>query len=91
MPIILVGERYWRRAFDVDFFVSEGVIDPEDRELFWHAETAEQISTMFAWSAKYWQAVDCAAKLRRETEELRAVFAPPPLAAPLILRIGPLN
>ncbi len=53
MPIILVGERYWRRAFDVDFFVSEGVIDPEDRELFWHAETAEQIwSDILRWSAE---------------------------------------
>jgi hypothetical protein len=43
MPIILVGERYWRRAFDIDFLVAEGVVDPEDRELFWYAETAEEI------------------------------------------------
>lgn len=43
LPIILVGEAYWRRAFDVDFLVAEGVIDPEDRELFWYAETAEEI------------------------------------------------
>jgi len=28
LPIILVGEAYWRRAFDVDFLVAEGVIDP---------------------------------------------------------------
>jgi uncharacterized protein (TIGR00730 family) len=43
MPIILVGEAYWRRAFDPDFLVDEGTIDPEDRELFWFAETAEEI------------------------------------------------
>ncbi len=43
IPIILVGEAYWRRVFDVDFLVDEGVIDPEDRELFWYAETASQI------------------------------------------------
>ncbi|MCW5745150.1 MAG: LOG family protein [Alphaproteobacteria bacterium] len=43
MPIILVGESYWRRAFDPDFLVSEGTIDPEDRELFWFAETAADI------------------------------------------------
>ncbi len=43
LPIVLVGERYWRRVFDVDFLASEGVIDPEDRELFWYVETAEEI------------------------------------------------
>ena len=40
IPIMLVGEAYWRRAVDFDFLVEEGVIDPEDRELFWFAETA---------------------------------------------------
>ena len=43
IPVVLVGENYWREAFDVDFMVEEGVIDPEDRELFWFAETAEEI------------------------------------------------
>jgi len=43
VPIVLVGEEYWRRAFDVDFLVDEGVIDAEDRELFWFAESAEEI------------------------------------------------
>lgn len=43
VPIVLVGEPYWRRAFDVDFLVDEGVIDTEDRELFWFAETAQEI------------------------------------------------
>jgi uncharacterized protein (TIGR00730 family) len=43
VPIVLVGEAYWRRAFDVDFLVEEGTIDAEDRELFWYAETAEEI------------------------------------------------
>lgn len=45
MPIVLVGEDYWRRVFNVDFMVDEGVIDPEDRDLFWFAETAEEIWT----------------------------------------------
>ena len=45
IPVVLVGESYWRRAIDMDFLVDEGVIDPEDRELFWFAETAEE-----AWS-----------------------------------------
>lgn len=43
MPVILVGEQFWRRVFDPDFLVEEGVIDPEDLELFWFAETAEEI------------------------------------------------
>jgi len=43
VPIVLVGEEYWRRAFDVGFLVDEGVIDVEDRELFWFAETADEI------------------------------------------------
>jgi uncharacterized protein (TIGR00730 family) len=43
MPVILVGEAYWRRAIDLDFLLAEGVIDAEDRELFWFAETAQEI------------------------------------------------
>ena len=43
VPVILVGEAYWRRALDPEFLVDEGVIDPEDRDLFWFAETAEDI------------------------------------------------
>lgn len=43
LPIILVGESYWRRVFDPEFLVAEGVVDPEDRDLFWFAETAEDI------------------------------------------------
>lgn len=45
VPVVLVGEEYWRQAFNADFLVEEGVIEPEDRELFWFAETAEE-----AWS-----------------------------------------
>jgi uncharacterized protein (TIGR00730 family) len=40
LPIVLIGQSYWRRAVDFDYLVEEGVIDPEDRELFWFAETA---------------------------------------------------
>jgi uncharacterized protein (TIGR00730 family) len=43
MPVVLVGEDYWRRAVNLDFLVDEGVIDQEDRELFWFAETAQEI------------------------------------------------
>jgi hypothetical protein len=43
MPIILVGESFWRKAVNIDFLVEEGVIDPEDKDLFWYAETAEEV------------------------------------------------
>jgi uncharacterized protein (TIGR00730 family) len=43
VPVILVGEDYWRRVFDPDVLVEEGTIDPEDRELFWYAESASDI------------------------------------------------
>jgi len=43
VPVVLVGEKFWRKAFNVDFLVDEGVIDTEDRDLFWFAETAEDV------------------------------------------------
>jgi hypothetical protein len=43
IPVILVEQAYWQRAFDVDFLVAEGVIDEEDRDLFWFAESAQEI------------------------------------------------
>jgi uncharacterized protein (TIGR00730 family) len=50
VPIVLVGEEYWRRAVDVEFLADEGVIDAEDRELFWFAETANEIwSSILHW------------------------------------------
>ncbi len=42
LPVVLVGKAYWQRAIDFDFLVAEGVIDAEDRELFWYAETAQE-------------------------------------------------
>ena len=57
IPVVLVGESYWRGALDIDFMVEEGVIDPEDRELFWFAETAQQI-----WDGiVHWHAVNASA------------------------------
>lgn len=54
IPVVLVGENYWRGAVDFDFMVEEGVIDPEDRELFWFAETAQEI-----WDGiVHWHAVN---------------------------------
>jgi uncharacterized protein (TIGR00730 family) len=50
VPVVLVGEDYWRRAIDFDFLVDEGAIEREDRELFWFAETAEEVwRSILAW------------------------------------------
>jgi len=43
VPVILVGEDYWRRVLDRDFLVAEGTIEAEDAELFWYAESAADI------------------------------------------------
>ena len=43
IPIVLIGENYWSRIFDAEHLVNEGVIDPEDRELFFFAESASEI------------------------------------------------
>jgi uncharacterized protein (TIGR00730 family) len=52
IPVILVGESYWRRLVDIDFLIDEGVVDPEDRELLWYAETAGEIwQDIVSWYA----------------------------------------
>jgi uncharacterized protein (TIGR00730 family) len=43
IPIVLAGESYWRKAVNFEFLEDEGVIAEEDRELYWFAETAEDI------------------------------------------------
>ena len=53
VPVVLVGESYWRRAIDFDFLVDEGVIDAEDRDLFWFAESATEIwQSIVAWNER---------------------------------------
>jgi len=50
VPVILVGRSFWQKAFDPEFLVAEGVIEPEDRDLFWFAEGAEEIwNGMLRW------------------------------------------
>jgi uncharacterized protein (TIGR00730 family) len=43
IPVVLVGRTFWQKAVNIDFLVDEGVIDAEDQDLFWYAETAEDI------------------------------------------------
>lgn len=52
VPIVLVGRAYWERVFDVEFLLSEGAIEAEDRELFGYAETAAEAWRMICrWHA----------------------------------------
>ena len=43
VPVVLVGKEFWERAFNTEFLQDEGVIDPEDVDLFAYAETADEI------------------------------------------------
>ncbi len=42
IPVVLIGEAYWRGVFDADFLAEAGSIDEEDCDLFWYAETAQE-------------------------------------------------
>ncbi len=54
MPVVLIGEDYWRRVFDSDYLLEVGSIDAEDIELFWYAETAAE-----AWNGiRQWHRVN---------------------------------
>ena len=53
LPVVLVGEQYWRRVIDIPYLLAEGVIDPEDAKLFWFAEDAASIwRGIVAWYRK---------------------------------------
>ncbi|BCG04801.1 hypothetical protein PPGU19_093690 (plasmid) [Paraburkholderia sp. PGU19] len=43
LPVVLVGESYWRRAIDFDFMITEGTISQDDMRLFVFRETAESV------------------------------------------------
>ena len=42
LPIILFGEEYWRNIVNFEQLVTEGMISPEDLELFEFVETVEE-------------------------------------------------
>lgn len=53
IPVVLIGEAYWRQAFNADFLAEMGSIDDDDRELFWYAETAEEAwDGILAWHSQ---------------------------------------
>ncbi len=40
IPVVLVGKSYWEKAIDFDFLKDEGVIAPEDLDIFHFADNA---------------------------------------------------
>lgn len=42
VPVLLFGKEFWSRIIDFDMLVAEGVIDPDDLDLFQYVETADQ-------------------------------------------------
>ncbi|MCF6317345.1 MAG: TIGR00730 family Rossman fold protein [Marinosulfonomonas sp.] len=42
IPIVLFGTTFWQQAVNFDFLIQQGMIAPEDRDLFTMVETAEQ-------------------------------------------------
>jgi predicted Rossmann-fold nucleotide-binding protein len=42
IPVLLFGREFWERAINFDFLVEEGMISPEDINIFQYAETAEE-------------------------------------------------
>jgi len=58
LPVILVGEAYWRRAIDLQFLADEGMIDRRDLELFTYCESAAEIwHAIGSWYARRRQRV----------------------------------
>lgn len=48
LPILLFGREFWERLIDFDFLQDEGVIAPEDLNLFQYVETAEEATKIIA-------------------------------------------
>lgn len=50
IPVIFIGREYWEKLIDFELLEEEGTVDPEDRELFWFAESAQEAwDGMQAW------------------------------------------
>jgi len=79
LPIILVGREHWSRVVNVDTLVEEGMIWPEDKQLYKIVETAEE-----AWDSirKYWRSHGGLKSPRRRTLVATQLLdgGPPPIA-----------
>lgn len=46
LPVLLFGREFWQKVINFDFLVEEGVISPEDIDIFQFVETAEEAATI---------------------------------------------
>ncbi|MBU0485072.1 MAG: TIGR00730 family Rossman fold protein [Proteobacteria bacterium] len=42
LPVLLFGRKFWEKAINFEFLLEEGVIDPDDLNIFRYVETAEE-------------------------------------------------
>jgi len=50
IPVVLIGKRYWQKSIDFEFLKEEGVIAPEDMDIFYFADNAEEAwEYILAW------------------------------------------
>ncbi len=54
LPILLFGREFWEKVINFDFLVEEGLISPEDLELFQFVETAEQAWEVIEHFYNHW-------------------------------------
>ena len=53
IPVVLVGKSYWEKAIDFEFLKDEGVIAPEDLEIFHFADNANEAwEYILSWHKK---------------------------------------
>lgn len=46
LPVLLFGREFWQKAINFEFLVDEGVISPEDLNIFNYVETAEEAAAI---------------------------------------------
>ena len=42
IPVVFVGKEYWKKAINFEFLQEEGVIDPQDLDIFYFADNAHE-------------------------------------------------
>jgi len=53
MPVVLVGKGYWQKAIDFEFLQQEGVIAPQDLDIFKFADNADEAwNYILSWHKK---------------------------------------
>ncbi len=58
MPIVFVGEKYWRGIVNFDLLAEEGTIDPEDLDIFTFVDSAQEAwDAIWQWYGSQWEEI----------------------------------